>query len=348
MNKKFALIGHPADYNHFIDYLNFLGVDSDKAKYRSTLIKIFEWSRPFKAAEIKSFTSKTGKKIDGIFVTCPILPEMVTLTPQLASKKVYDSCFLAEKLGANIITLGGFTSIVVGDQGKDLLSSLKTNVTSGNTLTAKVAIEKTLQVIEEKKVDLDSAVLAILGASGDIGLACAKYFSKRAKKIILTARNIKRLELLAENYLNNSNDVDIEITGNNKKAVERADIVISTASSITNIVELSDFKEKTIVCDVGYPKNVFSKFSKRKDLIVFAGGLLEMPDKLDFGFNMLLPNNRITYGCFAEAIILALEGNFTPFSIGRGNITEEKMDYIYKMALKHGFRITGQLNRRIR
>jgi len=55
--------------------------------------------------------------------------------------------------------------------------------------------------------------------------------------------------------------------------------------------------------------------------------------------NIGLPNNVI-YACLAETIVLALEGRFEVFTIGRD--TEwEKVKEIYKLGLKHGMKLAA-------
>jgi hypothetical protein len=52
-----------------------------------------------------------------------------------------------------------------------------------------------------------------------------------------------------------------------------------------------------------------------------------------------LPKNVI-YACLAETIVLALEGRFEVFTIGRD--TEwEKVKEIYKLGLKHGMKLSA-------
>jgi hypothetical protein len=46
----------------------------------------------------------------------------------------------------------------------------------------------------------------------------------------------------------------------------------------------------------------------------------------------------VAYACLAETIVLALEGRYETFTIGR-NIEWEKVKEIYKMGLKHGMRL---------
>ena len=64
-----------------------------------------------------------------------------------------------------------------------------------------------------------------------------------------------------------------------------------------------------------------------------------MPTPMDSGFDLGVPLDHISYGCFCEVIILALEHRFENFSYGRGNITLEKIDEMRQLAVKHGFEL---------
>ena len=50
---------------------------------------------------------------------------------------------------------------------------------------------------------------------------------------------------------------------------------------------------------------------------------------------------REMFACFAEAMLLEFENCHTNFSWGRNNITLEKMDFIGKASLRHGFAAVG-------
>jgi predicted amino acid dehydrogenase len=55
--------------------------------------------------------------------------------------------------------------------------------------------------------------------------------------------------------------------------------------------------------------------------------------------NIGLPK-KIAYACLAETIVLALEGRFETFTIGR-NIEWQKVKEIYQLGLKHGMRLAA-------
>ncbi len=49
---------------------------------------------------------------------------------------------------------------------------------------------------------------------------------------------------------------------------------------------------------------------------------------------------KVAYACLAETIVLALEGRFENFTIGR-NIEWEKVKEIYKLGIKHGMKLAA-------
>jgi hypothetical protein len=55
--------------------------------------------------------------------------------------------------------------------------------------------------------------------------------------------------------------------------------------------------------------------------------------------NIGLPD-KVAYACLAETIVLALEGRFEIFTIGR-DIEWEKVKEIYKLGLKHGMKLAA-------
>jgi predicted amino acid dehydrogenase len=78
--------------------------------------------------------------------------------------------------------------------------------------------------------------------------------------------------------------------------------------------------------------------AKRPDVLVIESGEIELPSEVrmkDIG----LPKNVI-YACLAETIVLALEGRFEVYTIGRD--TEwRKVKEIYKLGLKHGMKLAA-------
>lgn len=82
-----------------------------------------------------------------------------------------------------------------------------------------------------------------------------------------------------------------------------------------------------------------SEVAKRPDVLVIESGEIELPTKVKGMKSIGLPPNVI-YACLAETIVLALEGRFEVFTIGRD--TEwEKVKEIYKLGLRHGMKLSA-------
>ena len=56
--------------------------------------------------------------------------------------------------------------------------------------------------------------------------------------------------------------------------------------------------------------------------------------------NLGFEDRNVVYACLAETIVLALDGRFENFTVGR-NIEWEKVHEIYKLGLKHGMRLAA-------
>jgi hypothetical protein len=71
---------------------------------------------------------------------------------------------------------------------------------------------------------------------------------------------------------------------------------------------------------------------------VIESGEIQLPGDVKMK-NIGLPQG-VAYACLAETIVLALEGRFENFTVGR-SIEWEKVREIYKMGLKHGMKLAA-------
>jgi predicted amino acid dehydrogenase len=252
--------------------------------------------------------------------------------------KVVRACKIAEKFGVGIVTLGGFTSIVAERIGQEIANEVDVPVTTGNTFTAAMTIDGVIKAAELLSLDIKNAKLAIVGGTGDIGSGCARALVDKVKQLTITGRtkiNLKRLN----KELARKRKARVVATTNNEKAVREADIIITAASATSSILKIDWFKPGSIICDVGYPKNISYTPTERQDILIFSGGLAKSPTPIHFPIDVGLPSLDTLYGCFTEAIILALEKRYESFSFGRGNITVEKIEEIRNLGKIHGFEV---------
>ncbi len=333
----FVVMGHPYNYKHLLSYFQFFKPDLESVT-KEFLVKLFELTPSYHSYDIADFHSVTGKTTHGYFVLCPIIPDMIDASPERVFQKVVEGCKIGEKLGAGIVTLGGFTSIVGERYQEKLQKAIKIPLTTGNAFTAAMALEGIRKASKWMGIELDKATVTIIGGTGDIGSACARVLVAEVKELILTGRNKVSLNN-AKDKLRKCGKAKIKLSTNNDDAIKNADVVIAAASSSKALVDIKNFKPGSVICDVGYPKNTSYMTAYRNDVFAFSGGLCELPSPFDMGFNIGLPSPKVLYGCFAEAIILSLEDRYESFSRGKGLITPEQIEIIKLIGEKHGFRL---------
>lgn len=296
---------------------------------------------PHRFMHIKEIKINDQKLIGIIGIICPLFPEQMIYNEKESIRKILNSALIARDLGAKIIALAGFTSIV-GNQGEEVIKNVDVAVTSGNTLTASLCIEGIFRAAEIINKNLARSTATIIGATGDIGSACSILISRKVKNLVLCARNIDESSSIVQKIRAQTN-VNIELEKSARKAVRNADIVLTATSSFITLIEIDDLKRGAILCDVSMPPNIARDISSRRnDVFIFEGGRAQFNffNKIkDAKWKLLFPKNSI-YGCLAEAFALALEGRFESFSLGRGNITEQKMSEINLLAKKNGINLS--------
>ena len=331
---KFAFIIHPIDIQDVVRF------EPKAANKRIQLIeKILEWMDPFEASHIKEIKSITGATAEGWFLTCPLFPKQFLEFPrEKVYKKIIDTGKMAERFGADILGLGAYTS-VVGDGGLTIAENLNIPVTSGNSLTIAMAIKGALEAAKLMHIDISSCTASVLGATGSIGSACSHILSDKVGELILVARSLKRLEKVADSIKEKKN-IKASCSTDVHTSINRSHIVISATNSVQGIIKPEYPKPGSIICDVALPHDVCREVAAlRPDILVIEGGLVQLPGEGDLNYNFGYPKG-IALACMSETILLALEKKFECYSIGR-KISSEKVEEIYKLSQKHGFKLAG-------
>jgi predicted amino acid dehydrogenase len=118
-------------------------------------------------------------------------------------------------------------------------------------------------------------------------------------------------------------------------ALGDVDIVVAATNSDTAVIQAHHLRDWSIVCDVARPPNVSDDAGRASKALVFDGGLVELPDPVEFSRMGLPPG--VCWGCLGETILLALESAEGDHSIGQ-MLSLEEADYITGLADKHGFK----------
>ncbi|HHT02088.1 MAG TPA: shikimate dehydrogenase [Firmicutes bacterium] len=291
-----------------------------------------------KASHIEGIRSDYGAA-EGWFIGCPLTPEMMFSLPEKAVlAKITKAAQLAERLGAKIVGLGALTS-VVGDAGLTVARGVNIAVTTGNSYTVATALEGVYEAAELMGIDLETAEVAIIGGGGSIGSACAEILARRVGHMVLVGRNLSRLEIAAQRVVH-ATGLAPRLATDSRAAIRDADIVVAVSSTAEAVIEPQDLKIGAVVCDVARPRDVSpAVVQQRDDVLVIEGGVVEVPGQVDFHFDFGFPPGK-SYACMAETMILAMEGRYESFSLGR-ELSVAKIDEISRLAKKHGFRLAG-------
>jgi predicted amino acid dehydrogenase len=294
---------------------------------------------PIYISEIKGIRSPTTRSsARGWFVACPLTPKrMVSLPPQVAYRKIIQTGRLAERLGADILGLGAFTS-VVGDGGLTIAKSLNLPVTTGDSYTIAVAVRAIREAAAIMEIPIEHSTVGIVGATGSIGALCAEILAPDAAQMLLIGRRQERLNQVAQKVIA-AGCQNVQVTSDISRLVG-AHLVITVTSALEAVIQPEHLRRGAIICDVARPRDVSRLVAdQRPDVLVMEGGMVELPGQVDFGFDFGFPP-KMAYACMAETILLALERRFESYTLGK-RIQLSQVMTIDKMATKHGFKLGG-------
>jgi len=340
----FAFIIHPIDPKRDVSRkFPFLGrmLNERQIDFFSTFFP------PVYVSEITGITSEsTGKEIKGWFIACPYTPRrMMELPERTVYNKIIQTGRLAEKLGAQILGLGAFTS-VVGDAGVTIADALDVPVTTGDSYTVAVAVDAIREAARVMEIPLDTAAAAVVGATGTIGQVCAELLADDVERLYLIGRKQEKLEKLRDRLRLGARTLRAGlaqaelIVSTNMDVLTDAQLILTVTSATHDVIRPEFLLPGSVVCDVARPRDVSAMVAaKRDDILVIDGGMVDVPGAVDFHFNFGFPPGK-AYACMAETIALALEGRFEDYTLGK-HLTRERVEEIDAMAKKHGFRLSG-------
>ena len=346
----FALIGHQESWRAAADVLAVLRGPEHTPLPDDEIKDILPWIPPRAVCHVEVGSvvgSIASAKARGLYIDSFIPPDRLQadyMRDNLA--RVRGAASYAIKAGAKMVSLGGFSSILI-EGNFDLLPERHDTVfTTGNTLTVGFIVQGIKKMCALEGRDIRRSTLLIVGATGDLGSGCARCLAPIVKRVLLSARNVERLRRLAAEL--EADGVEVEIATDLQQFSAEAEVVICTASLASPSLLLGGIAPDAIVCDAGYPKNL-SPCAEMPGAKVFFGGLGQITGGLRFtpDFHGILnrhPFPDVVHGCLLEGMALALERRFEPFSQGRGFITQERVDEIEKVAARHGIYLAPLYN----
>ena len=306
--------------------------------------RLAELFRPMKVGEVRGVKTADGREVLCHLISAPLLPHQIKGKPDLAVKRAIQGARLAKELGATVVGLGAFWS-VVGEKGLRVQEAVPgIEVTNGGAYTAgtvKAAIPSILAHFAQSGKDLKATTAAVVGANGVVAFGIARQIAPYVGRLILVGRDLERLsraaETLRKNLERKGEAPEILVT-TEIGAIKEADLVFTATSDPNPVIYPEHVKPGAWIYDEGVPPDVHERVREVPGVRVIPGGVVRLPGEaratldLHFGAPDQVP------ACLAETMILAAEGAFDRKSLG-GEVKSENIQFFVERAEALGFRV---------
>ena len=342
---RFAFVIHPLSQRHFqnVEPLRTIskiapGVVMDAVE------KAMAYAPPFTYSHVTGIRSPTGAEAEGWLITVGGTPkQLLAHSPEFTYAKLLTAADIAQRLGAQIMGLGAFTK-VVGDAGVTVAKLAPLPVTTGNSYSASGALwaaHEALQRLGLVEVDGDGVIRGkamVVGATGAIGSVCARLLALVSDELWLVSPESAKLLALKQDIEQDNPRARIQVAATpGRHAAEMDVIVTATSAAGKRVLDIMAVKPGCVITDVARPLDLSAEdVARRPDVLVIESGEIELPGDphmKDVG----LPEG-VAYACLAETVVLALEGRYETFTVGR-EIKWEHVKEIYRLGLKHGMKL---------
>ncbi len=344
--RRFAFVIHPLSQNYIRKAFPIPKVTPKPIMDRIEAAAAY--MPPMVYCKMENIVSPTGAEAEGWLISVGGTPkEMLSHSPEFTYRRLLAAAKMAEKMGAQIMGLGAFTK-VVGDAGITVARRASIPITTGNSYSASGALWAAADAVRRMGlVELDThgkrvkAKTMVIGASGSIGSVSARLLAMACEQVVIAGRDMKKLEQLAASILEDTPDAQVVCSTDYDDLLADMDLIVtSTSGAGKKILDITKVKPGCVITDVARPLDLPpEEVAKRPDVLVIESGEIELPTPVRGLKSIGLPPNVI-YACLAETIVLALEGRFEVFTVGRD--TEwEKVKEIYSLGLKHGMKLAA-------
>jgi predicted amino acid dehydrogenase len=372
--KRFAFVVHLLGAGDLRQVDQTLESFSD-GQLQGLMSRVAEFVKPFCLGEL-AIESIDGKLAEGEVIMLPHLPaELLALPGDEAVDLVQSAVELAAERGAEVVGLGGFSSIIA-DGGLALRAPAGVRVTSGNSMTTWAALQAIEAACAERNVAMADSTVAVVGASGAIGHALSLLCAERVAELILVgnprggAASLQRLRSVAEDCKQHvtrlagagrafpsdtfagrisrrsspdpagDEQAGVTITTDIDGQLPRAHIVLAATNAILPFISGHHLRECAIVCDISRPLNLMPGVGKeRPDIALVSGGLVQVPDGAELGQLGDRDRPNVLMACAAETVILALSRYRSKHLCGRLDVTT--VEEVGRLAESLGFSVSS-------
>ncbi len=345
---RFAFVIHPLSQEYFkvVKPIEMLSQISPPLLMDS-LEKVMAYAPPFVYSHVEGIKSPTGVEAEGWLISVGGTPrEIMSHSPEFTYRRLLAAASMARKLGAQIMGLGAFTK-VVGDAGVTVARRAPLPITTGNSYSASGALWAAHDALlrmnllpRPKGKERVQFKAMVVGATGSIGSACARLLVRAAEEVYLVSPETAKLLALKESILKDTPDAKLYLSARADKDLPEMDMIVTATSGAgKKVLDIMKVKPGCVITDVARPLDLPpEEVAKRPDVLVIESGEIQLPGDVKMK-NIGLPKG-VAYACLAETIVLALEGRFENYTVGR-SIEWEKVHEIYRLGLKHGMKLAA-------
>lgn len=342
---RFAFVIHPLSQQYFnkVEPLRTIskvapGVVMDAVE------KAVAYAPPFTYSHVTGIVSPTGAEAEGWLISVGGTPkELMAHSPEFTYARLLAAAETARKLGAQIMGLGAFTK-VVGDAGVTVAKKAPLPITTGNSYSAAGALwaaHEALLQLGLAPVDDEGHIQGkamVVGATGAIGSVCSRLLAVARAELWLVSPESAKLLALKEDIEREHPHAVVHVAATPDEHLPEMDLIVTATSGAgKRVLDIMAVKPGCVITDVARPLDLSAEdVARRPDVLVVESGEIELPGEVRMK-NIGLPPN-VAYACLAETVVLALEGRYETFTVGR-NIEWAKVKEIYKLGLKHGMKL---------
>jgi len=342
---RFAFVIHPLSQKFFsnVEPLGAIAKVSPPV-VMDAIEKAMAYAPPFTYSHVTGIKSPTGAEAEGWLISVGGTPkELMAHTPEFTYARLLAAAETARKLGAQVMGLGAFTK-VVGDAGVTVAKQSVLPITTGNSYSASGALWAAHDALVELGLtELDDqgrmkGKAMVVGASGAIGSVCARLLALSSDELWLVSPESAKLLALKHDIERGNPRAKVFVGATPDEHIGDMDLIVTATSGAgKRILDIMDVKPGCVITDVARPLDLSAEdVARRPDVLVVESGEIQLPGDVKMK-NIGLPRG-VTYACMAETVVLALEGRYETYTVGR-NIEWEKVKEIYKLGLKHGMKL---------
>jgi predicted amino acid dehydrogenase len=344
---RFAFVIHPLSQKFFANVEPLATLTKVSPGFALDLMeKAVAYAPPFTYSHVTGIKSPTGAEAEGWLITVGGTPrELMAHSPEFTYAKLLAAAETARKLGAQVMGLGAFTK-VVGDAGVTVARQAPLPITTGNSYSASGALWaahdalERLGLVERDDQGRLKGKAMVVGATGAIGSVCARLLALASDELWLVSPESAKLLALKHDIERGDPRAKVHVAATPHGHLPDMDLIVTATSGAgKRVLDIMAVKPGCVITDVARPLDLSAEdVAKRPDVLVVESGEIELPGEVRMRDIGLPPG--VVYACMAETVVLALEGRYETYTVGR-NIEWEKVKEIYQLGLKHGMRLAA-------